>query len=134
MMSKIAKKLAIGTMFAAAAGYVTGILTAPKSGSETRKDLKNAASKALIEGEKKLKELHSELDKVIGKTEAKLGEMGGKAKQEVQAKLDIAKTAKEKVRSLLAALHEGDADDKELKATLKEAKAALNHLVAYFKK
>lgn len=40
-MSK--NKFAIGAIIGAAAGVVAGILTAPKSGKETRADLKNKA-------------------------------------------------------------------------------------------
>ena len=42
-MAKTFKKFALGALFAAAIGYIAGILTAPKSGKETREDLKNAA-------------------------------------------------------------------------------------------
>ena len=36
-------KFAVGAILGAAAGLVAGILTAPKSGKETRQDLKNKA-------------------------------------------------------------------------------------------
>ncbi|MCA1806602.1 MAG: YtxH domain-containing protein, partial [Actinobacteria bacterium] len=42
-MANKSGKFAIGAVFAAAAGYVTGILTAPKSGKETRKDIHDTA-------------------------------------------------------------------------------------------
>lgn len=44
-MSK--KSTIIGVAVAALAGFVTGILTAPKSGKETRKDISDKASKTL---------------------------------------------------------------------------------------
>jgi len=37
-------KLAIGALIGAGAGFVAGILTAPKSGKETRADIKSKAS------------------------------------------------------------------------------------------
>jgi len=37
------KKLALGAVIGAAAGLVAGILTAPKSGRETREDIKKKA-------------------------------------------------------------------------------------------
>ena len=37
-------KFALGALFGAAAGFVAGILTAPKSGKETREDIKRTAS------------------------------------------------------------------------------------------
>lgn len=42
-------KFALGTLFGAAAGLLAGILTAPKSGKETRADLKIKAE--VIKGE-----------------------------------------------------------------------------------
>jgi gas vesicle protein len=39
-------KLAIGAIIGAAAGIVAGVLTAPKSGKETRDDIKRKASEA----------------------------------------------------------------------------------------
>ena len=55
------KKIAIRTAIGLAAGYVTGILTAPKSGKETRQDIKKNSAKVLLETEKELKELHKDL-------------------------------------------------------------------------
>jgi gas vesicle protein len=37
------KKLPIAALIGAAAGLVAGVLTAPKSGKETREDIKNKA-------------------------------------------------------------------------------------------
>ena len=45
-MNKHGKKgIAIGAVIGAVAGVVAGILFAPKSGKETRKDIKDVASK-----------------------------------------------------------------------------------------
>lgn len=44
---KKAQKFAVGMGVVAAAGVATGILIAPKSGKETREDLKNKAVKAV---------------------------------------------------------------------------------------
>jgi gas vesicle protein len=46
-------KFAIGAILGAAAGVVTGFLTAPKSGKETRGELKAKAEKAKVEVGKK---------------------------------------------------------------------------------
>ena len=66
------KKVALGTALVAGAGYLAGILTAPKSGKETRKDIANTAVKAKIETEKKLKQAHSEIRDLITDAEEKL--------------------------------------------------------------
>jgi len=45
-----------------------------------------------------------------------------------------AKVAKEKAREILSAVHEGDADDKDLKKAVDEASKAVAHLRTYLKK
>ncbi len=50
-MSK--SKFALGALIGAAAGVVAGVLTAPKSGKETRADLKAKAEKAKVDASKK---------------------------------------------------------------------------------
>jgi gas vesicle protein len=52
------KRLAMGSALAATAGYLAGVLTAPKSGKETRSDLKGVADKSWAEAEKDLTNLN----------------------------------------------------------------------------
>lgn len=127
-MKNTTKKLAIGTMIAAGAGYLAGLLTAPKSGKETRGDIKNAAAKAKAEAEKKLKGLHSELDGLINKAKSEIGKTKQKASKELVDATAKAQLAKEKARELLSALHDGYADDKELDKALTNAKKSIDHL------
>lgn len=128
------KKLAIGTAIAAAAGYVTGILTAPKSGKETRKDIQSAAVKAKTETEKKLKQLHSELGKLIDQGKLRASSAKATAKTELDKAVASAQAAKDKARQVLSAIHEGDAEDDDLKNAVKEAKQAVADLKVYLKK
>jgi gas vesicle protein len=132
-MSKNQGKFALGALIAGVAGFAAGILSAPKSGKETRADIKKAANKALVEGERQLKKLHSELGELLDKAEAKAKTLQGAAKVEIDKKLFVARAAKDKSRELLTALHEGEAENKELEASLKEIKAALAHLKAFIK-
>ena len=134
MSNKSNGKWAIGAVVAGVAGFVTGILTAPKSGKETREDIKNAASKAKAEAEKNLKVLHSELNKAIDEVKAKGEVLSGKAKQEFEEIVEKAKSAKEKVRDVLSTMHDGNADDPELKKALQDAKDALKNLEKFVKK
>jgi len=128
------KKLAIGGAIAAAAGYLAGILTAPKSGKETRSDIKDATAKGLKEAEKELKKLHAELTKVIDQAKVKSGKVGDKASRELGGLIEKAKDTKEKAREMISAIHEGDAEDKDLKRAVKDATEALDHLRDYLKK
>lgn len=134
MSKKSSKVFAIGTIVAAGAGYLAGILTAPKSGKDTRKDIAKGASKARVESEKQLKVLHSELQDLIKEGEAYSKKTRIKAKKELDAAITRAKLAKDKAREVLSAVHHGDADDPDLKAAVDEVKLARKNLVAFLKK
>lgn len=134
MAKDTAKKFAIGAMIAAVAGYIAGILTAPKSGKETRQDIKDTASKGMAEAEKQLKALHSELNKLIDETKDKAATLSGKTRDELQSLIEKARDSKEKAREMLSALHEGDAEDKDLKKAINDATKAIEHLRDYLSK
>lgn len=129
-----AKKFAIGTLFAAAAGYLAGILTAPKSGKETRKDIKDAAAKGVTEAEKQLKKLHTEISASITKAKSEATTLKGKAREDLDAAIAKAFGVKEKAREVLSAVHEGNADDKELKKAIDDATKSIEHLKKYLSK
>jgi gas vesicle protein len=128
------KRIALGATIAAAAGYVAGLLTAPKSGKETRSDIKAAADRSLAEAEKDLKRLHTELGKVIDEAKSRGDVLGTKAQKELTKLVEKAKDTKEKAREMLSALHEGDAEDQDLKRAIVNANSALDHLRDYLKK
>lgn len=130
----VAAKFALGAALTAAAGYVAGVLTAPKSGAETREDIKNKAVETYSAAEKELKGLHTELAGVLDE----LGKKAGVLKQEGGKKLDEAvskgKDAKEKARDVLSSMHEGEIDDKDLKKAIQEASKAVENLRNFLKK
>jgi gas vesicle protein len=128
------KRLAIGTLVAGAAGYVAGILTAPKSGKQTRADLKNAADQRITDAEKQLKKLHTELNEVLAQAKVQGQKAKGKAKEELDDLTDKAGVAKQKVREVISAIHEGEADNKDLQRAMTEAQNAVKHLKAYLTK
>lgn len=128
------KKVALGSTLAAAAGYVAGILTAPKSGKQTRKDIKKAADKGLAAGEQELKKLHTDLDGVIKDAKATGTKAGAKGKQELDELVAKAKKAKEKTRRVISDLREGSASDEDLAKAVKQAKHSLANLKTYLKK
>jgi gas vesicle protein len=134
MPKKRSGNLAAGALIAAAAGYVAGILTAPKSGKETRKDIQTAASKAKAESEKKLKELYAELSGLVDTAKTKVKTASTSAKTEIDKAVNAAQSAMTKAGDLLSAVREGEADDKELKQAIKEAEAATKHLKEYLAK
>lgn len=133
-MKDATKKIALGAVIAGAVGYVAGILTAPKSGKETRKDIKDKASQLMAEAEKQLKQLHTELNSLLSEARAMAEKLHGKARTELEKAMIAAVAAKEKARELLSAAHEGTAEDKDLDKAVKEVTKAAAHLKAYLKK
>jgi len=128
------KKLAIGAAIGVVSGFVAGILTAPKSGKETRQDIKKTANKVKIEAEKKLKELQGELNVLLAKGQKVLAEQKDKAAAGLDVAVKQAQDAQQKVKEVISALKNGETDEPELKSAIAEAKKARDELVKYFKK
>jgi gas vesicle protein len=133
-MRKRDKNLAIGAVVAAGVGYAIGILTAPKSGKETRQDIKEGAVKAKQEAEKHLKRLSGDISLLIEDATAQLKRLSGVAKTELSEAISKAKTAKEKARQVLSAFHEGEADDADLDKAVKQVKQATENLKKFVNK
>lgn len=131
---KTAKKLAAGAALAGAAGYLAGLLTAPKSGRETREELRSATGGKFSEIEKQLKGLHGELDSLAGEAKDKGDDLSGKAQKELHKLAESAKDSKEKVREVLTSVQSGKASDKDLNKALADAKHAIDHIKDYLKK
>lgn len=128
------KRFALGAAIVATAGYVAGILTAPKSGKETRADIQHKVVSGKVEAEKQLKRLHTQLGAAIDDAKNRADDLKGRAKTELEEATDKGVKAKEKARELLSALHEGDADDKDLQKAINEGQSAIEHLKTYIKK
>lgn len=129
-----AKKFAVGAAIAGVAGYVAGILTAPKSGKETREDVKAATAKAKRDAENQLKKLHGELNELLDKAKGATQNFTKQSKEEVDKLIARAKSAKEKVRQNLSSIHEGATKDKDLQKAITEANEAVGHLRDWLKK
>ena len=130
----IAKVVAFGALISASAGYLAGVLTAPKSGKDTRKDIVKGASKARSDGEKQLKKMHSELDHLLKDGEKHAKTTKDKADAGFVDATKKANIAKSKAKEVLSALHNGDADDPNLQAVIEEVKLAKTNLLKYLKK
>lgn len=134
MGKQIIRKIALVTGVAAIVGYVAGILTAPKSGKETREDIKDMASSSLTEAERELKQLSAELNAVVEQATKRGKTLSAKASEELSTLVETAKSAREKVREVVSAVHEGDAEDEDLHVAVMEANRALKHLRTYLQK
>lgn len=126
------KKFAVGAAVTALAGYLVGILTAPKSGKETRADIADKAKESYNAAEKELKKLHTELSDVIDEVSDRLTSF--KNRKDVSGALDKGRDAKQKAREVLSMLHDGDTDDKELKRAIGDATKAIEHLRDFLRK
>ena len=86
-------KLALGALLGAAAGFAAGILTAPKSGKETREDLKDTANKLKTEATDELEKAKGVAtekgNEVKKKAEAVAEDVTGRA-QDVRARTEQA--------------------------------------------
>ena len=128
------RNLAIGGAVSAIAGYIAGLLTAPKSGKETRGDIKKATNESIAQAEKELKKVHTELGKVIDDARINTDKYSAKAKNNLSELVEKAQDSKEKVREVISAVHEGEAEDVDLKKAVKDANKALEHLRDFLKK
>jgi len=129
-----AKRFAITTAVAAAAGYVVGVLTAPKSGKESRDDIKLAVDHGKAEAEKQLQHVQDELKKVLDQVTAAPGKLNAKAKAEFDEAVGKATGARDKSQEVLRAVRKGSSDERELQVALNQAKSALKHLRKYLSK
>lgn len=133
-MKSRTKKLAVGAAIIAAGGYIAGILTAPKSGKQTRKDLQKSAIKSKTEAERILKKTHTELSDLMEKVKKSAKKFKNTANKEFAGAITKAQFAKEKAREILLALHDGDVDDKDLQKAVNDVNKAITHLKTYLAK
>ncbi len=132
--SQVTKLIAVSGLFAGAAGFVAGLLSAPKSGKEIRSDIYETTERGRIESEKELKRLNHELNQAIMQASKKVQSVKTKTKKELENRIAKADQTNAKVREILSALHEGDAEDQDLKRAISSAKNALEHLADYLSK
>ena len=129
----MSKKFAAGAFLGAIAGAVAGVLAAPKSGKETRQDLKVATKIAVGQAEKDLKSAHTELKQLIASASVAIKDTSRQAKKDFEKAIERAKKSQSKVKVVLSSIHDGTSDDPELKKALDEAIAARAHLKKFFK-
>ncbi|HSX18012.1 MAG TPA: YtxH domain-containing protein [Candidatus Saccharimonadales bacterium] len=127
------RKIAVGALVAGAAGYLAGILTAPKSGKETRGDIADKASDVKEDSIEQLQNAQAELEELIQDAKNKTMALSAKAREEFDEAVIKAKDAKNKTGTLLKSVKAGEADDPELNKAIKQARAAAKNLAKYFK-
>ena len=128
------KGLAIGAAIGAVAGVVTGILFAPKSGKETRRDIKESATSATEKVQEEISKLETEAKELISKGEEKAKTLSGNASNVAKKHVDEVKHYSSNVATVVKSLKAGKADDKDLDEAIKKLKEARNTLKTYLKK
>lgn len=126
-------KLALGALAGGLAGYVTGLLTAPKSGKDSRIDLKNKAESVKDDAEGQLQDTLSELNSAIDNAKVKTLALSAKAREEYDETLVKAKDAQNKATHVLKAVKSGEASDPELNKAVKQGRQAIKNLAKYLK-
>jgi gas vesicle protein len=127
------KKIAVGSAIAGAAGYLAGILTAPKSGKETRHDLEHKAIDVKDTAEDQLTDINEELKHLVKTTKVKTVALSSSARAEFNEAVVRAKDAQNKTSQILKAVKKGEASDPDLNKAIKQGRLALKNLSKYFK-
>ncbi|MGH7156567.1 MAG: YtxH domain-containing protein [Candidatus Saccharimonadales bacterium] len=128
-----ARKIAVGSTIAGVAGYLAGILTAPKSGEQTRKDLANKAGDLKDDATGQLEDLNDELKDLIQSTKVKTIALSSTARADFNEAVVRAKDAQNKAAQVLKAAKAGEAEDPDLNKAAKQARQALKNLGKFLK-
>lgn len=127
------RKWALGALIAGVAGYVGGILTAPKSGKETREDIADKAVDVKNDTRVELENLQDDISDLLAKAKAKAESLGSQAREEINEAVLRAKDVQSKTSIILQAMKAGEAEDPELNKAVKQAKQAKKNLSKYLK-
>lgn len=127
-MSDYKRKIALSALVAGLIGYGVGILTAPKSGKETRNDVRKSAESYTRKLEIKLKKYHVDITELIAEAKVIGLSYKGKAKNELNKLTDIALEARHRISLALTALHEGEKVDVELEDAINDATDSIDKL------
>lgn len=127
------KKIAIGALLAGVAGYVTGILTAPKSGKETREDIVDKAEDIKHGAEDQLQAAQDEVSDLLKTAKNKTLALSAQAREEFNEAVLRAKDAQNKGTTVLKAVKAGEASDPELNKAIKQLSQAKKNLAKYLK-
>lgn len=129
----VGRKIAVGSALAGAVGYLAGVLTAPKSGQQTRKDIATKAGDIVNDTEGQLQDLNDELKDLIKSTKSKTLALSSTARAEFNEAVVKAKDAQNKSAQVLKAAKAGEASDPDLNKAVKQARQAIKNLGKFLK-
>ena len=128
------KKVAAFAAVAGAIGYLTGVLTAPRSGAKTRSILRKKGAAEIEEVEEKLKLLYSELSELLAAANGEDKGLDSRGQKRFSAALAAAKDSKDKRAKVIDAIKEGGSQDKDLDRAVTEAENAIKHAKTFLLK
>ena len=120
------RRFGLGIIIGAIAGVVAGLLTAPKSGKETRDDIKNKAMDVKGVAERRLKDAHKELCELSDEAKKKTVKLQGKASKELEELISKADALKDKIKIAITSIKSGNDDSDD--ATIDQLLKGLNSL------
>ena len=109
-------------------GAISGILFAPKSGKETREDIKAAAARANHEAEKRLKQLHTELKHKSDEVRQQADTLKGKAQSELTDLSKRAEIVRGKISETISAVRDFEAEDEEVEKAITEGEELVKEI------
>ncbi|MDB5168370.1 MAG: exported protein of unknown function [Candidatus Saccharibacteria bacterium] len=86
-------KFALGALIGAVAGVIAGVLTAPKSGKETRTDIKDKAVELKGEAVKRADEVRNKSATVVDDVKEKADDYRGRGERTIEGVIEGAKKA-----------------------------------------
>ena len=125
---------AVGLAVGLATGYLVGLLTAPKSGAETRQDIVDATNRAVASAQQKLSATQAQVTELVEVAKAKAKSLTMYRRQDLDELIDNAKIAQDKAKAMLVAVKEGEADDPDLQRAVEKANQAKENLANFLKK
>ena len=133
-MNKDLRNVGIAAVVGLAAGYALGILTAPKSGKETREDIKDASTKAYKAAEARLKDTYEDLGDFIQKASSQAKKIGDKGRDQLDGLVSSAKDAQARVKKLVSSARNGEGTPEEFEDAVKAAREAKSDLQEFIDK
>ena len=105
------KNLAVGAAIGAVAGVIAGVLFAPKSGKETREDLKHMSSKTVEAFVKEAKKLEVQIEDLIKESNKTRADVAKSVADTMKKYQDQAYFAQEKLVTLYKAVKNDEVED-----------------------
>ncbi len=128
------KKMAAGAAVAAAVGYVAGLLSAPKSGREMRKEIKSMVPDDAHDLKEKIKLLYDELVELLSISKQESMDLSPRNQEKLALASKKAIIAKEKLAAIIANLKHDSHSDKDLKSAIRDAERAVYHFKEFLLK